>query len=320
MGGRNITVLGAVLALQLILVALFAFGGRDFGTATGGKPLIAFDRAAVGRVTVTGADGEVLELVRKEGQWSLPGHYDFPASEGKVNSLLATLDALAPRLPLATSGEARRRFKVADESFERHIDLEAEDGRMLARLYVGDSPGYRRAYVRADGADAIFEAKLDRGTISVDADSWTDREVLRRDARAIESVATGDLKLTRKDGGWSIDGLAEGEIADTEEVERMVGRIASLAFDKVLGIKAGPEEVEATLVSLQQKDGKTIEYRLVREGDDAYTLTVSDRPWRFRLMPYQAEALTGIAREKLVKAAPEGEAVGSPDEGGNEPG
>jgi hypothetical protein len=79
-------------------------------------PLITFDPAAVDRVTIQDGSGTQVELVKGDGQWRLPSHFDFPASTAKVEALLKDLQGLRTRLPVSTSPEA----------FARHIAESSE--------------------------------------------------------------------------------------------------------------------------------------------------------------------------------------------------
>lgn len=301
---NKIPLLGALLIVQVALAVGLSLGGGDFGARAAGEPLFAFDPDAVQRIALRNGNGGTVQVVRGEDGWSLPEHYGFPAAEGNVRRLLGTLEGLAPALPVATSREAAERFRVAEDSFERRIDLFDGEGERLARLYVGDSPGARRAYVRAAGAAAVYEAEADRAALGAEPADWTDPMALRRKPEELKRIEAGDVTLVRdEEGEWRLQGLEDGQSTDPKATRELVGRLAFLQYDRVLG-KVGDEPAggrKVTTVTLTPKEGAPVEYRLRKDGNDGYTLTTSDLPWRFRVTKGQAEPLTGIDRATLVK-------------------
>ena len=301
---NRITILAALLVVQIALAAGLGFGGSDFGGRAGGEPLLDFDPTAVQRLVLTDGNGQAVELVRGDDGWRLPEHHGFPAGEANVERLLKTLEGLAPALPVATSEEATGRFRVKAEAFERRIDLFDGEGNRLARLYVGDSPGARRAYVRAAEQTAVYEAEVDRATLGTTAGDWTDPMALRRKPSELEKIEAGDVTLVRgEEGAWQLQTLDEDQRADPEAAKELVGKLAFLQYERVLG-KVGDEPASgeaAATVTFTPKEGAPVEYRLRKNDGDGYTLTASNLPWRFRLGNGQAEAITAIDRNDLLQ-------------------
>jgi hypothetical protein len=267
-------------------------------------PLLTFDPNQVTGIRIDVPDGEPILVAQTESGWVIPALGDLPAADSKVDDLLAKLGGLEKGLPVATSEEALKRFKVSDRVFERKLTLEGGD-RTLAALYLGDSPGFRRLFVRADGDDAVYEAQLGLFDAPDKPYAWSDRTLLHLDTDSIQRLTLPDLTLERTEDGWRLANLAAGEEQDAEAIEDLVRMLARIDFvgvmaaeePPVVGPDSPPIEIEATLAS-----GDPIRYRITKleEGND-YLLTVSNRPQRFRLAGYAAEDLTGIARADLLK-------------------
>jgi len=311
----TVITLGALLALQLLVALVLEIGGRGMEPAGSQGPLLAFDRDKVTGIRIQAPDGEPVLVTKTEGHWIIPSLGDLPAAEHKVTGLLSKLADLKKGLPVATSEEALKRFKVSDQVFERKLTLESEEA-APAILYLGDSPGFRRLFVRTDGDSAVYDAELGLFDAPDKASDWSDRTLLHLDTEKLQRLAFSGVILERKDDSWQLADLAEGEEQDEQAIEDKVRALANIDFLGVLTDKGEPEvDKEATPVEIEATlaNGETLHYRIVKlaEGND-YLLEVSNRPQRFTLASYVAENLTGTSRARLLKASEE--AVESPSE------
>ena len=297
------TILGALLAAQLILALLLLGGRGDFGATAPGTALLTFDAAAVDRIALSGG-GQALVLAKQDGKWQLPDHAKLPANGIKVQNLLDQLSKLQKRHPVATSAGAAARFKVDEQGFERKIVL-SQGEKPLAQLYLGDSPGYRRSYLRVAGEEAVYEGEIGSYEAATAAKDWGDPALLHIPADQIEAVESADLQLRRQEQKWTLADLGEGETLDQEAVESLVRRLANLGY---LEVVEGGTEVEQGLdapalrITLKRKEGQPREYLFGRKGDQGdFFLKSSDHPWRFKVANFTVDPLRETTREKLVK-------------------
>lgn len=300
----TVMVLGALLLLQLLAALILGLGGKDMEPAGTQGPLLAFDRDQVTGIRIHVPEDEDVLLAKTDEGWVIRALSDLPAAQSKVNDLLSKLGDLEKGLPVATSEPALKRFKVADHNFERKLTLEGGDS-TLATLYLGDSPGFRRLFVRANGDDAVYEAQIGLFDAPDKPDAWSDRTLLYLNKDNVQGLTIGGLTLERKDDGWRVADLAAGEEQDPDAVEDLIRMLTSIDFVGVLGADAEsaigqevpPLEIEAVL-----KSGETIGYRIAKLArDNDYLLEASNRPQRFKLAAYAAEELTGIARADLLQ-------------------
>jgi len=296
--------LGALLVLQLLVAFLLGVRGKQIGPAEPEGPLLAFDPEQVTGIRIQSSDGAPMLVTRAQNGWIIPALQDLPAAKYKVTTLLSKLEGLRRGLPVATSEAALKRFKVADQTFERKLVLERDDA-PPAILYLGDSPSFRRLFVRVDGDQAVYEAELGLFDAPDQPDAWSDRTLLHLDPEAVQQLTFAGLTLEHTDDHWRLTDLAEGEEQNEQAVKDQVHALANIDFLGVLGdeerpaidTESTPLELEATLTN-----GETIRYQITKleEGDD-YLLEASNRPQRFTVADYAVKDLTDLRRSDLLK-------------------
>jgi hypothetical protein len=299
--------LGALLAVQLIAALVLGLGGSDLSPADSEGPLLAFEPDQVTRLRIASGEQELV-LEKTESGWQLPSLGGFPVSEIRVTDLLGKLAAVERRIPVATSETAMARFRVDDRGFERRLTLEGAEG-TLGTLFLGDSPGFRRLFVRAEGDQAVYEAELALFDASDEADDWTKKTVLQLEQEAIEGLTVGELTLRRsEDDAWVLEGMTQEETLDQEAAQDLVRTVANLNFRGVLGTEDKPEYGQGSpLLSLEVDLGEETRQYLLSEMTESedLVLKVSSQPYFFRLSRFTAEDLTDITREDLIEGGKE---------------
>jgi hypothetical protein len=312
----RIPLLLALLGIQvllILLVTLAASGDQE------PQPFLSIDPEAVTRVTVGGAGDAAVELIREESDWALGN--GLPADADKVMNVIRKLGEGSATWPVATSAESRERFEVTAEKHQRRVSFFAGD-ELLAEIYVGTSPGFRRVHVRADDADAVYSIDFAVHELPTDSSEWLDRSLFRSEDVSRVTLPGGAV-LSRASGedAWLLDGVP----ADAEAAEELVERIERLS---VLGLYDGPEEALDAPRGLDVVSGSG-EYRLEFRhdaDDDEYVLTSDRYAGRFTVPAYAAEQIL-IEPDELMTdpeaaASPEGaeQAVdpsAEPDAAGN---
>jgi len=299
-----VTALGGLLVLQLLVAFLLGIGDKEMGPTASEGPLLDFDPEQVTGIRIQSFDGEPVLVTKTQDGWIIPALQDLPAAKHKVTALLSKLEGLQKGLPVATSETALERFKVADRTFERKLVLERGDA-PPAILYLGDSPGFRRLLVRADGDGAVYEAELGLFDAPDQPDSWSDRTLLHLKPETVQRLTFADMTLERTDDDWRLTDLAEGEEQDRQAIEDRVRTLTTIDFVGVLteeekpaiNTESTPLDLEATLT-----DGETVRYRITKlaEGKD-HLLEVSNRPQHFTLAGYLVEDLTKLSQADLLK-------------------
>ncbi|MGB5834840.1 MAG: DUF4340 domain-containing protein [Thiohalocapsa sp.] len=284
--------LGAVLAMQ-VLIGLLLSGESGMAPVAKDVPLLSFDPETVTTIEIEGGDGDgAVRLARTDDGWSLPDLDGFPVSAARVTQLIDGLRGLGRPLPVATSDAARGRFRVADDAFERRLTLRGENGG-IATLLVGDSPGFRRLFVRVDGDDAIYDVRLALFDLSANSDDWLERGRLQLNQADISRVATGDWTLIKEEDDWRLDGSDREPNADV--VDDLLADVSSLGYLGVLGTEDKPEYGlgdPALTLDIGLKDGASRAYRIGRIQDsEDYALNEGSSRYYYRVA---ASALDGL--------------------------
>jgi len=297
--------LGLLLAAQLGLAALLSLSAGDFGATQAGQPLLAFEAGDIQRIRIRAPAQDPVILQKRDQHWLLPDYYQVPASDLKVQEFLIQLKGLEKHLPLATSVAAQERFKVAEDKFERVIELYNNGEEPVARLYLGDSPGFRRVYARAGDDDTVFELAYGVHQASAKSDDWADRNLLRLAQDELTRVDLPGVTLERVDDAWRVAALNKGEQSNDEEIRSALQRLSGLGFLSIQGSEppAGQPVLE---FQVTRRSGDPISYRIYPGSDDADPqLRSSAHPWTFNVAKYLLEDLQKLTRDKLVKPSPE---------------
>ena len=299
-------ILAGVLGAQLVLALALSLSGSDHASFKAKEPLLAFDANAVDRIDIDESGAGSVTLIRREGAWVVPSMADFPADGLRVTAFLSRLADLKKGWAAATSAEASRRFKVAEESHERRILLRKGE-KTIAELLLGTSPSFRQVHARAGGEPNIYSAQFANYDVGTRGEDWMNRDVLGVPDDKIAGISIGDLRLDRKDGRYVVVGLADGETQKDSEVRRLAGAVAHPAYDAVQGkgadelAKVNNPDVE---VSIKNTDGSTVLLKYKKEAaGGAYLLAGSASDYLFRVAEPAIQPLLKAKRESLVEAS-----------------
>ncbi|MBK1647818.1 DUF4340 domain-containing protein [Rhabdochromatium marinum] len=305
--------LAGLLALQLLLAAVSGGSGRLTPAATD-TPLVTFDATQAKRIEIsTEADTTPLVLSRTDSGWVLQTLGDFPAATTRVESLLDTLAALRRPLPIATSAAARERFKVADDAFAERLVL-SDGQKPVATLILGDSPGFRRRYLRPAGDEGVYDVRFEVFNLSAQPNDWIAHDQLQLERDQIQRIATADWTLVKADDTWSLSagengsdrdgdgdndskdgslGTVAGQV-DTAKVDELLSNLANLSYREVLGTTApagfDPESPRLVL-DIGLAGGDSQRYLIADAADAAKTETTAEA---------ETEATVAIANQDFV--------------------
>lgn len=317
-----IPVLSVLLVAQLGLALAVSLGGEKYGAFQAEEPLLAFNKDAVDSIRIE--DGkQSVQLEKKDAHWLLPDKKGFPASSDQIEALLTKLSGLKKGWPVATTASAAEHFKVDEKGFERRITLSSK-GSQVAQLYVGTSPGFRKVHVRSAGEDAVLAVAFNTWEASAKPDDWIDKDILRLSQSDIQKVELPGVVLERDGDAFKLADLAPGEEMDSPKVQSLIGQLANLRIESLLGSEAKPEyhqDAPALEIKVSKKDGTELSYRFSKPEEGAYyVLKRSDLERWLKVAEYTVKQLKETTREKLVHqaAAPATTAPPHPETSGAE--
>lgn len=315
---RTNQILAAVLALQIVLLAVI-FWPKPATSIAGGESLFAgLEADQIVRLTIHGADGEQIQLVEGAEGWGLPEADDYSTLEDKVPELLDKIVALtADRLVTQTSA-SHKRLKVADDAFERLIEFELADG-TGHKLYLGSSPTFQVIHVRADDQDEVYLASgLSPSDAGVQAANWVDTEYFSVDKDQMVALTleneNGRFEFEKDDAGtWTMKGLAADETLNQNNVKGLASRAASVRMLRPLGKEAqddyGLDSPSAT-VTIETKDDEgnvktyTLQVGAQSEEDNSYVVTSSESPYYVRVSSHIVQDFTQKGRDNFLELPP----------------
>ena len=300
-----ISLLSGLLIAQLVLAVTINLAGEDYGAFQAEEKLLAFNPDQVDGLHIEG-DAKSLLLEKREGRWQLPENGGFPADQDNVKRLLDKLTGLEKGWPVATSSGAARRFKVAEDEFQRKLVLLADD-ESLAELYVGTSPGFRKVHVRPEGEDAVYGVSFNTWEANAKADDWIDKEILKLDESKVAQVEMPDYVLHKTGESVQIAGLTDQEKSNAEEISSLLSKLTGLRIQSLLGSEEKPEYKQDTPeleIKIARTDADPLTYRFSKPEEDSnyYVLKRSDLEYYFKIPEFSVKPIREATREKLVQS------------------
>jgi len=288
---QRLIAIGAVLlAVQIGLAIIVNKESTVLEASSPDTLFLSFSPAEVSSIEIIGEENTHLVLQRSKDGWTLPNSFAAPADGEQVNNLLEKLATVKQGMAVATTAGAPKRFKTAEDAFERHLVIKAGDT-PVADFYLGSSAGFRHSHVRKADQNEIVTIPISNFEVEIDADKWLDRNLAKLKKDDVQGLQLADISMTRDGTGWSVDNLA-GDQTSQEEVENLLTRVTGIAVQSVLA----PDDVSSlfddktTEFTVTMNDGSKITYMIARQDDD-YVLKMSNSDLYFKANTYQAEGI-----------------------------
>lgn len=290
--------LGGLLIAQLAIVAGLYWHEHPSRQAGGeAHQLLEFDPAQVDRLAVS--DGEAsVTLDNAGGSWTLAGPEPLPASSAQVAAALDKLAGLRPDWPVATTASSQQRFEVAPEKYQRRIDIYRGET-ATDTLYLGTSPGLRKAHLRRSDDTAIYALALNSYDLPVKRGDWLDRALLA--SPGAERIEGPDYRLRRDGEAWRFDDET-GQQIDAEGAAALASALGNL---RVSGIATASMPAEG-VVELRVNTGTGDLRYAFAQVDERYLVSRDDIDTVFTLSggDYQRIAAVRAAQLQAPPAEP----------------
>lgn len=306
---KTIIAAGILLVVQLILIVVLNSNKNSYETSTPDTPFIETDVAKLNSFKITDGQGVQLVVEKVGGKWVLPDSFSAVADQTLVSGLLQKFTDLKQGFVIATSSSAATRFKVANDDFERHLEL-YEGEKIVSDFYLGTSPGFRQIHARKNGRDDIIAIYLSSFEVETSVDKWLDKSILLLKRDELSQIRFNDFTLQRDDDKWILEGFAGDQKTDPEEITQAVEKVTGLTIKSVLdpqevsdAFSASPAELAFTV---KKSDEKDISFSFVKLGDDRYGVKTSDDEHYYLVHSLLVENLKKITRQTLL-AGPESE-------------
>lgn len=316
----------ATLVIQAILIAIIIVSGGNNTTNTEATALLAdFNRDAVTSITITnGTDGKQIRLNKMDdGTWGLADINNYPVQDARVTSLFDLLAGLNTSRLISDNASNQRRLKVADEDYERKVEL--VQGDQTITVYVGTSGGANATHTRISGSDNVYLNRDISGTsVSAELSTWAKTDYIVADATKVVSMtltnANGTFEFEKVGDAWQMLGLETGETFNEENFTALLDKIVAFNLRKPLGTEALPEYgmdtplatvtivVRDTLVTGEGENstGQTLDttYELVigARYEDGYAVKSNKSDFYVLASAFYATDFTEETREEFLVA------------------
>ncbi len=240
----------------------------------------------------------------------------FPASSGKVESLLGAITELTTGRLVANNETSYARLRVADDKFVRRLEFRLDDDTSHT-LYIGSAPRARATHIRnGDHKNVYLAANLSGADADVAKRNWIDTLYFQAPEADIRSLrlanANGDFEFTQDESAvWSMTGLSEEEEFNDNNLISMLPFLTNLNMVEPLGRRElaeyGLNQPSAVLtLTTADAEGESQTHTLTigakaAQGNN-YVVKSSDSPYYALISGYTAERFIDRGRNDFLKA------------------
>jgi hypothetical protein len=280
---------------------VWLFAGQSGGVdqKQGQQSVASIEKTALNTITISVDGSNKVVLKKQDDTWILPDYHNLAVNTGLLDQMLEKLGAARSTWPIAQTPDAAERFHVSPENFKRHIRLQSA-GDAIEDLYLGDSPGLRKIYIRNEDADAIYTIEFGLHLAPADGEQWFDKNLLKP-GRDIKEIHAADFVLSKQAGDWGMNDLADKESLDQDKIVNLVNY---LQYPQVQAVAA------EALVSKIKKLKPVAQYRIktvdaeisydLFKADEQHVIKSSLSALHFTVADFVAETIAGVKRDALI--------------------
>lgn len=296
---RALALLILLLVIQCGILAAVYRERPVAAAGSAGQALLPVAYKQVDELRIADKSGNEAVLRKSAVGWVLPELDNLPADPEKVSALFASLDAATNNWPVASTTAARQRFQVADYYHQRRVGLLGQ-GRELAVIFLGTSPGFRRVHARNDQHDAIYSISFNTFDAPAEGGDWLDSRLLQ--VRSPLRIDADSYSLSRQDGSWR---SGAGNTPDERELDALLNTLRTL---HVHGTAPGDvqerlsqQEAELVLQVQGLAGHRTLELFAL---DGKHFIRSSEFSLFFKLSGYDFDRLAGIDFARISGVSP----------------
>ncbi|VUD59762.1 hypothetical protein TDB9533_02759 [Thalassocella blandensis] len=256
--------LSIVLILQLMVAGGLFFTKQQSGNEEQNAPLISYARESLNKIIISDPRASIT-LEKDQDRWVLPDYQHVPVSQAKLDDILEVLHGVKAGWPVAASSSSHERFEVEEDNFQKKVQL-FSGSQLLSELYIGTSPGYRKAHVRRGDNDKVYTADISSFEYSVESSDWLNKEALL--IEDVSVIKAKDYELEKQGETWLFTGDNSEEVVDAAKAKTLVGALEKLHVQAVAAPEFKPTVKPAEVVVMVK--GKALTYQFSKEkGTDS---------------------------------------------------
>ena len=303
-------VLAAILALQAVILVV-VFWPRSSGPGIQ-QFIEGLEEPDVVSVIITDGEGQSIRVNRSPFGCVLPDADDYPCASGRLPDFLQRIVPLTTASLVTDTAESHARFNVAEDRFERTIELELANGSRY-KFYLGTSPRGRAGHARLAGDNRVYLAPgLSAFDAPVQADRWVDPVYFSAHLDQVTTLtienASGKITLAKDENGeWMLDGEASETSIDQDEARRAASNATSIRLSRPLGNQEiesyGLQTPAAVITVTTGENGVEQELRIgpTMAGYDGHVAKSSESPYYVVMHSAAARELITLTNESLLQ-------------------
>ncbi|MET1256421.1 DUF4340 domain-containing protein [Aliikangiella maris] len=285
--------LSILLVLQLVLIGGLLLINQNSSEQHPQQSLMKFVINDVNKIIIDGED-KTISLQKVDQQWQLPELKNLPAESNKITQALNKLSELKTGWPTTTTASAHQRFAVADDKYQRRIQLFKGDN-IVDEIYLGTSPGFRKVHVRKPSDSEVYSVKLNTFDFPVNNNDWLEKSLLN--SQSVSKIKGNDFELVKSGEDWQLaDSQTENLMLDAEKASTLAQSLANL---NVIALADSTPASQA--VTLEVTDEKvTHQYQFYQQESD-YFVARNDIEGYFKISQSDFDTITQNKLENLLK-------------------
>lgn len=332
---RTNIILIVLLALQLA-VCIYLFWPSNTATATGQPMLPGVTAESVTGLTITDDAKKSVTFIKQGDTWTVAGTDGYPAMGDKITQTLGKLLSMkTDRLVTQTSGSFDR-LQVAENNFQRRIDITSTAASGVQTIYMGSSAGSGATFVRNAKEDPTYlTGAIASWELDTSPTTWMDVAYFTVPKQQLKEVtlknAQGTFNMVPKAGtsDWTLADAKPEEPIAPANISTLLDRITTVNLASVVGktdspayglsaplatliitsteavtATASPTETAATTPTTPAKlKTTTLTVGALDSANSAYYLKSSDSPYYVLLASFTGDEFVKKARADFMEKA-----------------
>ncbi|MBT4838926.1 MAG: DUF4340 domain-containing protein [Methylococcales bacterium] len=304
---KIISTLAILLLIQTVLTLILSSTGSDYTAFKTEEKLLELNIKALDKIVITDIKKASLILAKKDGQWRMPAHGDFPVSKVQFSQLTGKLENAKKSWPIATTQSAAKRFKVDEDYFEKKLEF-YQNGKIKKIMYLGSSPKFRKVTTRIKGDNNIYSIDFNAFEASIKEEDWFDKGYLTLNKDDMQQININGIELVKKDKEFKLNPAQTAQL-NQAEVKKLLSQITSITFQTLLDTSKKTTFKFDWVFALQMKSGK-VDYKIAKlDKTEDFVLKLSSQPYYFKISKQTVENLkkfnkTTLIVQEVVKKTP----------------
>ncbi len=309
-------ILAAILLFQAALV-VYVYWPKPQASAGEPKPLFAdLEKGRITSLTLfsepVSKGGKSLELIKNGESWTIPSKDNYPADNDRVNGLLDKIASLNTKILVAKTKSSHRRLKVAEDEYNRMVEMRYVSGDEPKRLYLGSSPAYRKVHIRNGIQNEVYLTKdIAAWEVGAEVATWMNHKYLDLQADNVSAITIenshGRLEFEKSgDGSWTLNSLKDDEKINQSSWKTLLGKALSIRMMEPLGRqeqKSYAMEKPSVSIVIKTSDGSDITLKAGAKDEEknSYVVKSSESPFYVRVSGYTIEDLISARKDNLLE-------------------